>query len=475
MAPHTAWAQAQSPASDENAAPESAPPNEAAALAEPAPSDEAAAPPDPAHADEAAAPSKPVGETVEAVDPVAVAPPPPATEAGPEIAAPLAKSETPAPPPFEVSGAPGKGLTLKVGDTFSLNLKSRIQLRYQLHIPQAEDGAARQLDQLVTVGTLRLYFSGNIFTPALTYMIQLALAARDYRDQAISPVYDAYLDYAVHRDLHVRAGQYFVPFDRLRTVREFALQMTDRPRPVAEFTLDRDVGITSYSESFLGDHSPLAWRVGVFGGGGNNLTTSKKPGALVVGRVELRPFGAMDDDQEGDLERRVTPGLAIGTGFAANYNTNRLRSTTGATFQGGTTDYRHAAADLVFKWRGWALQAEYLRKQASADTIISTDAEGDPLVEYTRSGQGWVVQTSYTFDPPFELVARVSRMYAFAGTDPTLVTEVEDYGQELGAGLNYYLNGHRMKVQTDWIARMPYNFNMQAADQVVRAQLDVTF
>ena len=53
-------------------------------------------------------------------------------------------------------------------------------------------------------------------------------------------IYDAFLDWKAHRDISVKAGQFFVPFDRLRTVREFALQMGDRPRPVAELTLDRD-------------------------------------------------------------------------------------------------------------------------------------------------------------------------------------------------------------------------------------------
>jgi hypothetical protein len=167
--------------------------------------------------------------------------------------------------------------------------------------------------------------------------------------------------------------------------------------------------------------------------------------------------------------------LAVGGAVAYNLNTNRLRSTTGATFVGGTTDYLHAAADLVFKWRGWALQAEYLWKQASSDTIESTDADGEAVIEYTRSGQGWVVQTSYVFDPPIELVGRISRMYAFSGTDPKLVTEVENFGQELGAGLNYYFNEHRMKLQGDWIARMPYDFDFSVADHVLHAQFDVTF
>jgi hypothetical protein len=239
--------------------------------------------------------------------------------------------------------------------------------------------------------------------------------------------------------------------------------------------LDRDVGVVFYSDRFLGDHSPVAWRLGAFGGGGTNLANGREPGTLLLGRLELRPLGPIDDDKEGDLERRRSPGLALGGAFAANFNTNRLRSTTGPSFQGGTTDYLHAAADLVFKWWGFALQAEYLWKRASADTILSTAADGSPWTEYTRSGHGWIVQASYTFDPPFEVVGRMSRMHALPGTDPRLITEVDGRGQEVGAGLNYYFNNHWLKLQGDWIARMPHDLDFGRADHVVHVQLDATF
>jgi hypothetical protein len=376
-------------------------------------------------------------------------------------------------PRVEITGAPGQGLTLRVGAAFSLNLRSRIQLRYQLNV--APDDEAERLEQRVAIGTLRLWFSGNIIVPELTYMVQLAVAGRDFRDGATSPVYDAYLDWKAHRDFGVRAGQFFVPFDRLRTVREWALQMADRPRPILELTLDRDVGIAFYSDRFLGERSPVAWRFGAFGGGGTNLVDGREPGMLLVGRLELRPLGPLDDDREGDLLRRRSPGLAVGGAFAANFDTNRLRSTTGATFQGGTTDYLHAAADLVFKGWGFALQAEYLWKRASSDTILSIAPDGSPLTEYTRSGHGFVVQASYTFDPPFEVVGRLSGMYAHSGTDPRWIAEVDTRGQEVGAGLNYYFNDHRLKLQADWIARMPHDFDFDRAEQVVHVQLDVTF
>jgi hypothetical protein len=349
-----------------------------------------------------------------------------------------------------------------------------VQVRYQLDVP-SDTPDEQPTQQTVNIGTLRVWLSGHALTPELGYMIQLALAGRDYRDGATSPVYDAYLDWRAHRDASLRVGQYFVPFDRLRTVREWALQMADRPRPVGELTLDRDVGITLYSDHFLGDSSPLAYRVGVFGGGGINLTSGKTPGALVVGRLELRPLGDMDDDVEGDLERRPEPRLAIGGGFAVNTNTNRVRSTTGATYQGGTTDYLHAATDLVFKWQGVALQAEYLWKDASEDAIESTDDEGEPLTEATRSGHGWVLQASYVLPFPLEVIGRLSRLIAGRRTDPRFITESIELGQEIGGGLAYYINGHRFKLQADWIARTTHDFDLDRADHVMHVQLDATF
>ena len=390
----------------------------------------------------------------------------------PPTAPPPAPAHTETPP---VVGGPGVGVTM-TGDRFSLNVRSRIQIRYQLEVPPENAEGERLLQQTVNIGTARLWLSGFAFDPKFTYMIQLALAGRDYRDNASSPIFDAYVDWRAHRDLNVRAGQFFVPFDRLRTIREWGLQMPDRPRPVTEMTLDRDVGAVLYSERFLSDSSPVAWRLGAFGGGGTNLTRGKEPGVLAMGRLELRPLGPIDDDVEGDIARRQKPGLAIGAALATNINTNRLRSTTGPTFAGGTTTYNHAAIDAVFKWRGIALQAEYLWKESSRDQILSSPMMGMPLVEYTRSGRGYVLQASYVFETPIEFVGRLTRMYASAGTDPSFVRELERGGREVAGGINYYFNNHRFKFQADWVLRTPpSNFLGTGSDQLVHAQLDATF
>jgi phosphate-selective porin OprO and OprP len=428
--------------------PDSKPP--AAAVATPAPSTEISSPdgtiggnPAPAIAAAAPLPSAPANETTAADE-----------------------------PSFKITGAPGQGLTISTGDAFSLNLKSRIQIRGQINTFEDE---AKDAQQLVNIGTARVWLSGNLLKPELTYLIQLAVAGRDYRDAATSPIFDAYLEWKLHRDFSIRTGQYFVPFDRLRTVREWGLQMTDRPRPVQEFTLDRDVGVTFFSEKFLGDSSPVAWYLSAFGGRGTNQVLPSATGGLLTGRLELRPLGPIDDDREGDQDRREKPGLAIGGGFAHNFNTNRQRSTTGLTFAGGTTDDTYIAVDATFKWMGFALQAEYLNKRSSEDSFEIENDDGTTTTEYTRSGAGWILQASYAFDPPFEVVGRLSRLYAQSTLDPAFITESHKRGNEVAAGLNYYFNNHRLKAQASWVARTDSELKLGAADHQIAAQIDATF
>lgn len=375
-------------------------------------------------------------------------------------------------PGFHITGTPGHGLTVSTGDAFSLNIKSRLQLRGQ--IATFEDDS-KDTQQLVNVGTVRIWVGGNVLVPQLTYLVQLALAGKDYRDGAVSPVFDAYMQWQLHRDFSIRLGQYFVPFDRLRTVRESAIQMTDRARPIQELTLDRDIGVTFYSEKFASDTSPVAWYIGAFSGRGANQTLPSTVGGMLTARLELRPLAAVDDDREGDQERRTKPGLALGAGTAYNFNTNRLRSTTGPTFAGGTTDDALFVGDAVFKWMGIALQAEYLYKHSSEDGFELENDDGSVTTEYTRSGSGWVLQASYAFDPPFEVVARLSRLYAQSTVDPAFIKEVHTRGNEVAAGLNYYFNNHRLKAQASWIARTDARLKLNAADHLVAAHIDATF
>ena len=150
-----------------------------------------------------------------------------------------------------------------------------------------------------------------------------------------------------------------MPFDRARTIREFALQFVDRQQIITELSLDRDVGVAFSSTNLFGN-KVLGYHVGLFGGEGKNKLGGQKPGFLYTLRFVLRPFGLFDDDSEGDLERLQRPRLALGIAGAFNQNTNRRKSTLGTTYTLGTFNYGHAAADVLFKFAGLSILAEVI-------------------------------------------------------------------------------------------------------------------
>lgn len=386
-----------------------------------------------------------------------------------------APAPAPRPAAATAEGAPGKGLRVTSADgNFSMNLRGRIQLRSQLAAPPpVEEGGEREPTLIAKVNTARIFMTGHTLSPDVQYVVQLAVAPNDYRDGTISPVYDAYLDLTHNPNASLRVGQIFVPFDRARTIREFALQLPDRQRVVSELSLDRDLGAYLYSDHLGGDSSIFAYRLGVFGGGGPNAVVAKEPGMLSVARVELRPLGAMDDDQEGDLTRTPSPRLALGAAAAYNLNTNRARSTTSTTYTANTADYTHLAADLVFKWRGAALLGQVMSRSAAEDKLVGEDAEGAKVTEWARSGWGWFVQPSTMLVKDLELAGRYGQLQAAEGTDQAFIDEVEAFGHEAGAGLNWYENGHRFKVQAGWATRWGEEFS--AADHSASLLVDVMF
>jgi hypothetical protein len=398
------------------------------------------------------------------------------------LTSPAARAEEKAPADADksisISAAPGKGISFAAKDnSFSLTLRPRLQLRetYQ------KVGGKPTLE--TNVKTLRLWITGNVLSPDLKYGVQLAFGGNDFESIApvtggtstlnASPIFDAFVNYTKFRDLNIRVGQFFVPFDRARTIREFALQFVDRQQPVQELTLDRDIGVAISSNDLFGA-KVLGYNLGIFSGDGRNRFASTVPGLLYVGRLTVHPFGAFDEDQEGDLSRSATPRLAVGVAGAYNQHTARTRSTTGSIYSFDTANYTNLAVDLVFKFRGFSLLSEYLYRQAAKDFVDGPKGTDNRVPrEWTRSGRGAFVQAGYLVTSSLEVVGRYSRLLATGKTDPSLVKLVKEQGQEVGGGVNYYLNQHSLKIQADYFH---YFGEVKGADRhIARLQMDATF
>ncbi|HEX5660961.1 MAG TPA: porin [Polyangiales bacterium] len=353
--------------------------------------------------------------------------------------------------------------------SYSLMIRPRIQLRSTL----TKDDAASQLE--IQVRTLRLVMAGNVFTPDLKYYIQLAFGGNDF-DTNSSPIFDAFIEYTKFRDFNIRLGQYFVPFDRARTTREFGLQFVDRQGVVRELTLDRDIGIMLSSQDVLGLGNRLGYHLFVGSGDGRNrfadsknVNGPQKPGALFIARLLARPFGAFDDDLEGDTTRTPKPKLMIGVAAGYNLSSDRDHSTFGTTYTLGTFNYVHAAADIVFKWKGFSFFQEFLYRDANKASNTGT-VNGMPVTERSRSGYGYFAQAGQMVTRQLEIVARAETL---KGKDSVLKALARTSGKQVGGGANLYLNSHYFKFQADYFYVFGDDFGR--GQHVARLQFDASF
>ncbi len=344
----------------------------------------------------------------------------------------------PAAPPAVEAGL-GRGITVRsADDRASMTIRARIQTRATVADTEPDETPATSE---VLVRRARLVLLGNAAGPAFTYYVQLSFANLDNEADLRLPLRDAYVTWSGRRDLNVRVGQMKVPFSRQRVVSSAALQMVDRSIVVSELNLDRDVGIQVFSKDLLGV-GRLGYAVGLFGGEGRNRV-GRTAGLLYTARLEAWPLGPFDDYVEADVLRLDRVRLALGVSAGYNQHTNRPRSTIGTPYPTGDVDYRHVAADLTLKWRGWSVTSEMMHRQASG-TVSPAMAGGAPLA--ARSGWGAYLQGGRVVATRWEVTGRFSHLVPDRGTDPTFTR-----AREMGAGVSYYLHGHDLKVQGDYV------------------------
>lgn len=350
-------------------------------------------------------------------------------------------------PAAHATGALGHGYTLRAEDgSSSLNLRARAQIQGFAET-KAEDratGERERADVGFLVRRLRLVLQGHALDANVRYYIQLGFSPRDQEPDLLVPVRDAQILWTGLRDLQLRAGQMKVPFNRERIVSSSALAMVDRSNVNGELNLDRDIGVMVQSRDLFGLRGLLRYSLGVFGGDGRNRSTPGT-GLLYAARLEVAPFGDFDDYSEADFKRSHKPRLAVGFATAYSEATPRARATTGDTFQTGTVDYRHGAADLIFKVAGLSLQSELLFRKARALALTGSGDDGAPLTEHPRSAWGVMAQASFLVTKRWEPSLRYGEVRPFDGTNPELRRD-----REIGGGLSYYLHKHDLKVQLDY-------------------------
>jgi phosphate-selective porin OprO/OprP len=346
------------------------------------------------------------------------------------------------------------GISFKRDSLFLLNLRFRMQNRVAFNTKSGSDLELSSIE--ARIRRLRLRLDGFLLTPKLGYYIQLSFskADQDLEEQEIPQIIrDGIVYYTFNKNFYVGFGQTKLPGNNERVVSSGNLQFADRSVTNAIFNIDRDFGLFGYYTGQLGDKSIVKIKTSVSSGDGRNASTIDNNLAY-TGRIEILPFGSFKNSGDysmGDLEREATPKLSLAATIHKNNDAIRLSGTRGLQlFE--SRDFNAFFADMVFKYKGFGIIGAYMNRRV--DNPIIQDESGKSQHIYT--GHGWNSQTSYIFASNWELAFRYSIL------NPSVaIQSVESQTEILDLGTTKYLNGHRVKLQSNIQYRLKNgNFNI---------------
>lgn len=340
----------------------------------------------------------------------------------------------------EVSTSYGKhGLTFESEEkNFSLSLGARLQFRYTL-----EDLENRDDLSSFQVKRGKIFASGHAFTKNLKYKIQVNAAG-----SAVT-LEDFYGDYKVMEGLSIQAGQYKVPFNRQELTSSGSQQFVDRAITNEAYALNRDQGIMFHS-FLLNDYFEYA--LGIFNGNGRNKSANENNGHLYCGRVVLYPFGKFKMYSESDIEHTEKP--KAGFGFAGAYNTKvPFEVKENDQTLEFIKDVTALTVDGIIKWYGFSLLGDYFMEKRDVRNGSSTDSAG------FNAQAGMFIIPEH-----LEIALR------YAQVDPD-VDESNNTESEIAAGINYFIEKHNLKLQSDFALLTVEKGNSKEIEKRLRIQL----
>jgi len=331
------------------------------------------------------------------------------------------------------------GISIKKDSLFLLNLRFRMQNRLGYTTVSGEDLSAALID--ARVRRLRLRLDGYVLNRNIRYYIQLAFSRADLEldgGTGAQPVRDAMAYYHFNKNFYIGFGQGKLPGNRQRVVSSGNLQFADRSIANGLYTLDRDFGLFAYYTATVGEQVLRA--KGAFSSGDGRGMPPSNSGMAYTGRLEWLPLGKFTnsgDYSEGDMEFEPSPKLSL----AATYSYNERAMRTGGQLGRelfAQRDMSTFIADMVLKYQGWALSAEYFDRTSPDPVTVSSEG----VIRAIQVGQGFNSQLSKILRSKYEFAARYSFVAPQVGVlGQTAMTE------EALLGATKYLNGHRIKLQ----------------------------
>lgn len=327
------------------------------------------------------------------------------------------------------------------GDRY-VEVGGRIQLQYHAVDPDAGDS-----EDEVFFRRLRPYVEGSV-TEGWTGKIQVDFGGASGSNEV--SVKDAYLRYSGHDRITVTVGNQKPPFSREFLVSSKRQQLVERtfvgdhnygaPDRFAGVRLDGESasGLFHWAGSFgAAAVDPDAFKLDFDSPANRNEDFNE--GWLAAGRLELQPLGAFDDAQ-GDLDHGpLRLSLATAAFTWSNDGDNNTYTANGVATSASRADVDEATGwELSAGLRGGGLSLDAQVQRVEGDTVDPGFSGGLYRLGTTELEQV-TLEGGYTVVP--------QRLELVAGWESQDADGYQDAWTRTSFGLNYFLNGHKLKGQ----------------------------
>lgn len=333
----------------------------------------------------------------------------------------------------------GKGITFESPDgDYKLNLLLPVQFRFTYNnLESAADNNTFAINQA------SLKAKGNVFNENLRYEFKLKGATRTANSGNVV-VEDMWMDYFPVSYFGIRAGQIKTPFMVQGMNSSEALQFVDRSLFAGIFNPGLDIGVDVHGNLF---HKKANYHIFALNGDGQN-TINTNQGLMVGGRLEYVPFGELKYS-ESDPENSQELNLAFGAGYM--YNSK------GTTYQAGTIPFGTKAStgtvDATVKYKGFSFQG---------------------MAALTRAHEAPTKLTNFGYNGQVGYFLIPEHLEVAAKYGGVIFSDAIRNQYEYSLGLNYFVVGHGIKIQTDY-ALLQNVRGSNLNDHRIRSQVQVVF
>ncbi|MCB0379976.1 MAG: porin [Flavobacteriales bacterium] len=351
----------------------------------------------------------------------------------------------------------GKGIVnvIAADSSWSMNFGARFQTLFIGEWNLNDTAGFTNGNSNFSIRRARLKFNGFAYSPKLQYKIELGLSNRDISgaspqtSNAPNYIYDAVLKWNFYKKFTLWVGQTKLPGNRERIISSGNMQFVDRSLLNSAFNIDRDMGAQLRHNFKIGEKFEVREIVAVSQGEGRNVTADNLGGYQWSSKVEILPFGSFEKDGDysgSDLSREKKPKLSVAVSYDVNNKAVKTRSNMGnymVTDKGFfETDIHTLFVDMMFKYKGFSVMAEYANREA--EQAIAKNSDGSKTGAVVNVGKGLNTQMGYLFKNNWEVATR----FTYIEMDKKITKE--DIVRQYTLGVSKYIVGHKLKVQSDF-------------------------